>query len=118
MNASARNARRIIKARCNAHRDAKRSHTLASHGRLAGLSEADSAGVGGALRSKAKTCGITGEAARLFRRDHQGRKLWREPVRNARRYTLAEFAELAGAYNPRAPKYVAAKAVLLAYTGR
>ena len=115
MNAKARTARQTIKTRRADARNNKRSHTLASHGRLAGLDEVTATGVGGALRTKAKTCGITGTAARLFRRD-AGVKLWRNPVRNAKRYSREEFASIVHAYNPRAARFVSAKAVLVEYT--
>ena len=71
-------------------------------------------GIAGALRSKGKACGITGTAVRMFRTNTIGQKLWKRPVRNARRFTAAEFAALATAYNPRAPKLVAARELLLA----
>lgn len=118
MNANSRNARRIIKARRTATRDAVRSHTLNSYGRLAGLDAGTASAVGGALRAKAKTCGITGEAARLFRRNAAGQKLWRKPVAGGRRYGREDLATLVTAYNPRAARQVAAKAALVAaYAG-
>lgn len=115
MNAKARAARQIRKTRATEARNTRRSHTLASHGRLAGLTASDASSIGGALRAKGKVCGVTGTAARLFRRNAAGQKLWRQPVAGARRYTTAEFAILAGAYNPRAPRLVEARKTLLAY---
>lgn len=117
MNKTSRTARQIVKARRDAARNARRSHTLASHGRLAGLDESTASAVGGALRAKTKVCGITGEAARLFRRNRAGQKLWRKPVTGARRFTSAEVAALAAAYSPIAPKYKAARQTVLAYAG-
>lgn len=117
MNNTARTARQTVKARREAARNARRSHTLAGHARLAGVFDNDTGGVAGALRAKAKTCGIQGEAARLFRRNQAGQKLWRNPVAGARRYTMAEVAELASAYRPRAEKYALARRQLLAYAG-
>ena len=115
MNASARTAARLIRDRRRAHRAAKRPHTLAGHGRLAGLDASAASSVGGALRSKAKTLGVEGTPARLFRRDSLGRKVWKAPVPGARRYTLAQFAQLVTAYRPRAPRLAEAKSVLAAY---
>lgn len=115
MNASSRTARQIVKARRTVAKDARRSHTLASHARLAGVFDNDTSGVAGALRAKAKTCGITGEAARMFRRNKAGQKMWRQPVAGARRFTREELAVVAAAYRPRAPKYAAARMQLLAY---
>ena len=117
MNAKARTARQIVKSRRTATRDAHRSHTLASHARRAGVFSNDAGGVAGALRAKGKTCGITGEAARLFRRNAAGQKMWRKPVSGGRRYTLDEFAALATAYRPRAAKYALARRQMLAYVG-
>lgn len=118
MNTTSRTARRIIKARRAENAAARRPHTLASHARRAGVFDNDVNGVAGALRAKGKTCGITGEAARMFRRNQAGQKLWRQPVKNARRYSLGEFFELASAYRPRAEKYALARKQMLAYAGR
>lgn len=117
MNASSRTARQIVKARRTAARDAKRAHTLASHARRAGVFDNDVSGVAGALRAKAKTCGVTGTSVRMFRRNAAGQKLWRQPVKGAKRFTLDEFATVAAAYRPRAEKYAAARRQLLAYAG-
>lgn len=115
MKAKARTARRIVQARRNAARNATRTHTLASHARLAGLDDSTASSVGGALRAKTKSCGITGETARLFRRNAAGQKLWRQPVKGAKRYSKADVATLVGAYNPRAARLVAAKEALSGY---
>ena len=113
MNASARTARQIIRNRRAENRAAKKPHTLKSHCLRAGLDDSLAGGVAGALRSKGKACGITGTAARMFRRNAAGQKLWKQPVKNARRFTQDEFLALATAYNPRATKYVAAREQLL-----
>lgn len=108
---SSRNARRIIKARRNetiAHRQGL--HTLKSHALRAGLADGIAGGVAGALRGKAKTLGVTGTPAVMVRKTDAGVCY----VRNARRYTAAQFRQIAEAYNPRAGKYVAARATLLA----
>lgn len=115
MNATARTARQIIKARRNETAAAKRPHTLASHALRAGVPADHASGVAGGLRAKGKQCGITGTAARMFRRNAAGQKLWRQPVKGARRYTMTQVAALAHAYNPRAAKTVAAREALLAY---
>ena len=113
MNASARAARQIIRNRRAENRAAKKPHTLKSHCLRAGLADDIAGGVAGALRSKGKACGITGTAARMFRKNAAGQKLWKQPVKGARRYTTDEFQALATAYNPRAAKYVAARELLL-----
>ena len=115
MNATARTARQIIRTRRTENRAAKKPHTLASHARRAGVFDNDVSGVAGALRSKAKTCGITGTPARMFRRNAAGQKLWKQPVKNARRYTMDEFAQVVSAYRPRAAKYAMARTQMLAY---
>ena len=115
MNPTARTARQIVKARRIENAAAKKPHTLASHALRAGVAAQDASGVAGALRSKGRACGITGKAARMFRRNTAGQKLWRQPVKGARRYSVAELGTLAAAYNPRAPKFVAAREQLLAY---
>lgn len=115
MNAKARTARRIVKARRAEAAAARKPHTLASHALRAGVDEVNAGGVAGALRSKGKALGITGCPVRMFRRNAAGQKLWRQPVRGAKRFTLDEFAAIACAYSPRAPKYVAARQQMLAY---
>lgn len=126
MNKSSRIARQIVKARRTATRDARRTHTLASHARRAGVFDNDASGVANALRAKAKLCGIQGEAARMFRRNEAGQKMWRNPVAHrqgrdlvltARRYTVAEVAALTAVYRPRVEKYALARRQLLAYAG-
>jgi stage V sporulation protein SpoVS len=110
MNASSRNARRIVKARRAATKDHRKGlHTLKSHALRAGLDDSVAGGVAGALRSKGKACGITGRAAIIARRTDKGVKM----VKGARRFTQDEFLALATAYNPRAAKYVAAREQLL-----
>jgi hypothetical protein len=118
MNASSRTARQIIRSRRAENRAAKKPHTLASHARRAGVFDNDASGVAGALRSKGKTCGITGQAVRMFRRNAAGQKLWRQPVKGARRYTMDEFAQLVAAYRPRAEKYALARTQMLSYATR
>lgn len=115
MNATARTARQITTIRRREAAALKRPHTLKSHALRAGVEPTVAGGVAGALRSKGKTIGITGRQARMFRKDEVGQKMWREPVRGARRFSVAEFATVVLAYNPRAQKYVAARQQLLAY---
>lgn len=111
MNASSRNARRIVKARRDATKaHSKGLHTLKSHALRAGLADELAGGVAGALRSKVKTTGVTGCPAVMVRKTDKGVRF----VKNARRFTAAEFQTLVAAYNPRAAKYVVAKAVLAA----
>lgn len=115
MNATSRTARQIIKARRAEAVAAKRPHTLASHTLRAGVKAEDASGVAGALRAKGKTLQVTGCPVRMFRKNAAGQKLWRQPVKGAKRFTKAEFQTLAAAYKPRAAKYVAAREQLLAY---
>ncbi len=115
MKQSARTARQIIKTRRAEAAAAKRPHTLASHARRAGVNESDASGVAGALRSKGRTTGITGCPVRMFRRNATGQKMWKAPVKGARRYTKDEFLTLASAYRPRLDRYVTARAQLLSY---
>lgn len=112
MNAKARTARQICKARQNeakAHRAGL--HTLTSHAIRAGVPMADAAGVGNAIRAKAKTLGVCGHAAIMVRKTAEGVK----PVKGAKRFSKANIAALLNGYNPRVAKYVAAKNALLAY---
>lgn len=112
MNANARTARQIIKARRNEAKAHKQGlHTLASHAIRAGVDEADASGVAGALRSKGKNLGVCGHTALMIRKTANGVR----PVKGAKRYTKDEFLTLAAAYNPRAAKYVAARQQLLNY---
>lgn len=115
MNQNARNARQIIKTRRIENRAAKAPHTLASHALRAGVADNDAAGVANALRAKGPKLGVTGKAVRMFRTNSAGQKMWRKPVKNARRYTVRELATLVTCYNPRAAKFVAARVQLLAY---
>lgn len=112
MNATARTARQIIKARrdeAKAHR--KGLHTVTSHALRAGVPAEDAAGVGNAIRAKAKTLGVCGHTAIMVRRTDKGVR----PVKGAKRYGKQDVAAMLNGYNPRAAKYVAAKAALLAY---
>lgn len=115
MNAKTRRARQIIRDRRAANRAAKKPHTLKSHCLRSGLDDSLAGGIAGALRSKGKACGITGKAVRMFRKNAAGQKMWKKPVKGARRFTKDEFRNLASAYSPRVAKYVAARQVLLAY---
>ena len=117
MNDTARTARQIVKARRAEAAAAKRPHTLASHALRAGVKAEDASGVANALRAKGKSLGVTGCAVRMFRTNAAGQKLWRQPVKGARRYTVADVAALTTGYNPRAAKFVAARQQLLAYAG-
>lgn len=114
MNANARNARRITKAR----RDAAKAHraglhTLKSHCLKAGLVDTVAGSVAGALRSKGKATGVTGAPAVMVRKTDSGVCF----VRNARRYSKDEFRALAQAYSPRVKAYAMARESLLAYAG-
>lgn len=114
MNAKSRAARQIIKARRNeakAHRAGL--HTMTSHALRAGVPAADAAGIGNAVRAKAKSLGVCGHTALMVRRTEAGIR----PVKGAKRYTKADVAMLLDGYRPRVAKYVAAKALLSTYVG-
>lgn len=112
MNARATAARRIIKARRNEAKAHKAGlHTVTSHALRAGISPEDAAGIGNAIRAKAKVLGVTGATAHIVRRTEAG-ITW---AKNAKRYTVADIALLLTGYRPRLAKYVAAKAALAAY---
>lgn len=114
MNATARTARQIVKARRNEAKAHKLGlHTLTSHALRAGVAEADAAGIGNAVRAKAKSLGVCGHVALMVRRTENGTR----PVRGAKRYSKADVAALLTGYNPRAAKYVTAKTQMLAYVG-
>lgn len=112
MNSKARAARQIVKARrseTKAHRAGL--HTLTSHAIRAGVDVKDAAGIGNAIRAKAKTLGVCGHTAILVRRTADGVR----PVKNAKRYSRADVALLLAGYKPRAAKFVVAREQLLAY---
>jgi hypothetical protein len=114
MNAKARAARQIIKSRRTAAADHKAGrHTLTSHALMAGVDAKDAAGIGNAIRAKAPKMGVTGCTAFLIRKTKDGIR----PVKNGKRYTTTDVATLLTAYNPRAPKFVEAKNLMLAYVG-
>lgn len=115
MNAKARTAQQIVKARRLAAKAEKSSHTLRGHVLRAGIADEISSGVAGALRTKAKQVGVAGCKVRMFRTNAAGQKIWRQPVAGARRFTRQEVALIAHAYKPRAAKYVAARELLLTY---
>ena len=109
---SSRNARRIVQARrdaAKAHRQGL--HTLKSHALKAGLDDSTASGVGGALRSKTRACGVTGQSARMVRKVGADVRY----VRNGRRYSHTEVAQLAQAYSPKLDRYKAARQLILAY---
>lgn len=114
MNATARTARQICKARRTETRNENRTHTMASHAVRAGVPVEMASGVGGALRSKAKQHSIPCKRA-LVSRTVKG-QLNRKAKKNvAYRYGKAALLTALTAYSPRAAKYVAAKAKMLAY---
>ncbi len=115
MNAKARTARQMIRTRRTETAAAKRPHTMTSHALRAGVRADYAAGIGSALRTKAKQLGVDGCAVRMFRRTEGGAKLWREPVRGARRYTVADVAAVLPAYKPRAAKNAIARMLMSEY---
>ena len=117
MKLSARTARRIVRNRRNEAKAALRPHTLRGHVLRAGVPEEFSTGVANGLRPKAKAAGVTGTEVRMFRTDEAGNKLWRSPVKGARRYTMGEVSQILKTYKPRKAEYKAAREALAAYSG-
>lgn len=113
MNAKARTARQTIRTRTRAHRDARRPHTLASHLLSRGANSSDASCVAGALRSKAKTLGVTGRRS-LVCKTSSGKLPKRAPKRPCTRYTDRQFLTLLIAYNPRADRFRNLRTRLLA----
>jgi hypothetical protein len=112
MNAKARTARQIVKARRQAITASRKGlHTVTSHALKAGVAPEDAAGIGNAIRAKAKALGIQGVTAIIVRRTGAGTR----PVKGARRYARHDVAQMLAGYNPRVAKFVAAKAQMLAY---
>lgn len=112
MNAKARTARQIIKARRNAAKAHRAGlHTLTSHAIRAGVPAEDAAGVGNAIRAKAKSLGVCGHTAIIVRKTAEGVR----PVRGAKRYDRRDIALMLLGYNPRAARFKAAKELLTAY---
>jgi hypothetical protein len=120
MNATTRTARRATTRRAAAilrqrRRDAKLpagTHSMASHCAAAGLDPELAGGIGNALHSKAKALGLQPAVGRAFR-STTGR-LPGVTGRRVCRYTEAQFLAAVTAYNPRAPRFVDARAFLLA----
>lgn len=112
MNAKARTARQIIKARSTATRSsckiARRGNgTLASHVLATGATAKEARSIAGSLRKSADKLEISGEAGVSFRKG---------AARKCTRYTVAEVARIAAVYRPRKPEYkiVAARLALAA----
>lgn len=112
MNAKARTARQIVKARSTSTRSARKiarrgNGTLASHILATGATVKEARSIAGSLRKSAAKLGITGEAGVSFRGG---------AARQCTRYTIAEVARIAAVYRPRKPEYkiVAARLALAA----
>ncbi|MFF6939958.1 hypothetical protein [Streptomyces lavendulae] len=113
MTAAARARRSTLRQRARAHRDARRPHSLASHLLARGANPSDASGVADALHSKAKTLGITGRRS-LVCKTSTAKLPKRAPKRPCTRYTDRQFLTLLTAYNPRAARFVAIRAHILA----
>lgn len=112
MNAKTIKARRILRDRTRTQRAAARINrrgtgSLATHAVAAGLPSREARSVAGSLRNAAKKLAITGTEQRV----HAGRRM-----RDARHYTPAQVAAMAGLYRPRKQAYrvVAARLALAA----
>ncbi|MEU1800857.1 hypothetical protein [Streptomyces sp. NPDC019937] len=108
MNARARAARRTIRQRATANRAhariARRGNaSLTTHAIAAGLPTRAARSVASTLRKTATELGVTGTQHRV----HAGRRM-----RTTTRYTPAQVAVLAAAYQPRKPAYKVAAARL------
>lgn len=113
MNAKARTARQTLRTRTRANRDARHPHTLASHLITRGATPSDASCVAGALRGKARALGITGRRS-LTSKTSAGKLPKRAPKRPCIRYTDRQFLTLITAYSPRAARFVAIRAAVLA----
>lgn len=108
MNAKARTARQVLKARARTARAASRiarrgTASLSTHAMAAGLGPKEARTVAGSLRRSVVKLGLTGTPARV----HAGRRL-----RDGFRYTPAQVAAAARTYRPRIPAYKMAAAAL------
>lgn len=113
MNAKARTARQTLRQRTRTQRAARRPHTLASHLLARGANPSDASCVAGALRGKATALGITGRRF-LVCKTSAGKLPKRAPKKPCTRYTDRQFLTLITAYNPRAARFVAIRATVLA----
>ncbi|MFJ9376800.1 hypothetical protein [Streptomyces sp. NPDC101455] len=117
-----RATRRVLRAtlrrRCAATRLAascyRRPRSLATVALAAGVDKDTASGCANGLRTVAKRCGITpAETARTRRTVAGGRA---RKTRTVAHYTLGQVCTLLGSYKPRKPEYVAAVALIAAFT--
>ena len=85
---------------------------MKGHALRAGVPAEDAAGIANAVRAKARTMQVEGVRAHSYRIGANGACR----VRGARRFSTEEVTVLLTGYNPRAPKFVAAKNLLVSYT--
>lgn len=111
MNAKARTARQIVKARRTETRDARRPHTMISHAIRAGVPAADAKAVGGVLRLHGKKSEVPCKKG-LVKRTANG-KTQRGQV--CYRYSKSGVVQALRTYKPRAERFIAARSLLLAY---
>ncbi|MFD5564481.1 hypothetical protein [Kitasatospora griseola] len=112
MNASTRRAAAILRQRRRDNKLPAGTRSMASHCTNAGLAPELAAGIGNALHSKAKQLALKPITGRAFRST-----LGRLPGitgRRVHRYTPAQFLQALTAYNPRAPRLIDARNLLLA----
>lgn len=88
------------------------THSMASHAIAAGLASDLASGIGNALHSKAKALGLTPIKGRAF---HSTMGVLPGVTgRPVNRYTRAQYIAALTAYNPRAPRLIDARNLLLA----
>ncbi|WP_405671473.1 hypothetical protein [Streptomyces sp. NBC_01530] len=92
----------------------RRPRSLATVAVAAGVAKDTVTGVTNGLRSVAKRIGLTPAATASTRRTVAGGRARR--TRAVTRWTLAQVARLVAAYKPRKPEFVAAVALIAAFT--
>ncbi|MFF9153859.1 hypothetical protein ACF1AB_16700 [Streptomyces sp. NPDC014846] len=114
-----RNLRAELRRRSAAQRLAascrRRPRSLATVALAAGVAKEAVTGVANGLRSVAKRLGLAPAATARTRRTVAGGRA--RKTRSVARWTLAQVARLVGAYRPRKAEYVAATALIAAFTG-
>ncbi|GAA2218921.1 hypothetical protein [Streptomyces indiaensis] len=93
----------------------RRPRSLTTVAVAAGVAKNTAAGVASGLRSVAKRLGLTPAATARTRRTVAGGRARRS--HSVYRWTLAQVARLVAAYRPRKAEYVAAVALIAAFTG-
>ncbi|MGW5335042.1 hypothetical protein [Streptomyces bauhiniae] len=114
-----RTQRATLRRRSGANRLAascrRRPRSLATVALAAGVAKDAASGVASGLRSVAKRLGLIPAATATTRRTVAGGRAHR--THSVARWTLAQVARLVAAYRPRKAEYVAAVALIAAFSG-